>query len=173
MNQQGAQSATQEPIAVIELSGYFPGSSTLEELFRNILRKRCFIRDLPAALWEQNLFYSEDPATPSTSYSRLGALVADLPLDMTPFRIPPIGSIKAMAGHCCQPASYTCPGNPAWTARAGAVSCSRRNLWGKGIHRLCPHDPASRHCLQGLRVPGSRMGWTHDTAMCATWQPHT
>ena len=78
-----------EPIAVIGMSGYFPGSVTVQEFFCNVLRKRCFVREVPDWLWEQELYYSEDTTDPLTSYSRLGALLQDLDIDLTRFRIPP------------------------------------------------------------------------------------
>ena len=80
---------TSEAIAVIGMSGYFPGSVTVQDFFRNVLQKRCFVRDVPAWLWEQDLYYSEDSSEPLTSYSRLGGLLQDLEIDLTRFRIPP------------------------------------------------------------------------------------
>lgn len=78
-----------EPIAIIGLAGIFPGSNTVTEFFRNVLRKRCFVRELPNWLWEQELFFAQDRASPLKSYSHLGALLGDIEIDLTPFRIPP------------------------------------------------------------------------------------
>jgi amino acid adenylation domain-containing protein len=78
-----------EPIAVVGLSALLPGSTTVAEFWRNVLRNRCFVRDLPEWVWEQDAFYAADPVQPLASYSRLGALLGDVDLDVTSFRIPP------------------------------------------------------------------------------------
>ena len=78
-----------EAIAIIGLSGIFPGSKTVQEYFRNILRKRCFIRELPDWHWEREIFFDPDAGKPLKSYSHIGALMGDMNFDLTPFRIPP------------------------------------------------------------------------------------
>jgi len=79
-----------EPIAIIGLSGIFPGSSTVTEFFRNVLRKRCFVRELPDWLWEKEIYFAEDPAEALRTYSHLGALLGNIEIDLSPFHIPPI-----------------------------------------------------------------------------------
>lgn len=78
-----------ESIAIIGLGAIVPGSTTVSELFRNFLNKRCFIRDLPEGLWEREVFFSEDRDAAVRTYSALGALLGDVDLDMSGLRIPP------------------------------------------------------------------------------------
>ena len=78
-----------EPIAIIGLGGIFPGSNTVREFFCNVLRKRCFVRNLPEWLWEREVFFDEDRTATLKSYSYLGALLGDIEIDLSPFRIPP------------------------------------------------------------------------------------
>jgi amino acid adenylation domain-containing protein len=87
-------SSEHEALAIIGLAGIYPGSTTVRQFFENVLHKRCFIRDLPNWLWDQSLFYSDDPTEPLKSYSRIGALIGDVDIDLIPFRIPP-----AVAAH--------------------------------------------------------------------------
>jgi acyl transferase domain-containing protein len=76
-------------VAVVGVAGMFPGSGTTRQFFENTLRLRCFVRDIPDWLWEQEIFYDEDPDAPLASYSRLAGLLGDMELDVSRFRIPP------------------------------------------------------------------------------------
>ena len=83
-----------EPIAIVGLSGIFPGSTTVREFFRNALRKRCFVRELPDWQWERDIYFAEDRRAPLKIYSLLGALLGDLDMDLAPFRIPPATAVQ-------------------------------------------------------------------------------
>ncbi len=84
-----ANPAPGEPIAIVGLAAYFPGSFTVAEFFRNTLRKRCFVRELPEWLWERDLFFSEDHSSPFKTYSHIGGLLGDFDPDLSGFAIPP------------------------------------------------------------------------------------
>ncbi len=76
-------------VAVVGAAGIFPGSRTTRQFFENTLRLRCFVRDIPDWLWEQEIFYDEDRDAPLASYARLAGLLGDMDLDVSRFRIPP------------------------------------------------------------------------------------
>ena len=73
-----------------------PGSSTLKGYFHNILKKRCFIREIPDWLWEQELFYSENRDREASSYSKLAALLEEFQEDYDFLAIPP-ATLKTMS----------------------------------------------------------------------------
>jgi len=84
--------SSNEPIAIIGIGSIFPGSTTTAGFFRNILRKRCFIADLPEWAMPRDLYLSADPDEPLKSYSGIGALLGKRPPDVTEFRIPPVAA---------------------------------------------------------------------------------
>lgn len=88
MNKQ-TNSPRNSPVAIIGLAGVFPGSTTVAEFFRNVLRKRCFVREVPDWLWDLDAFYSQDPQVPLKTYTKLASLVGDVDLDLGAFSIPP------------------------------------------------------------------------------------
>ena len=73
-----------------------PGSRTLKGYFHNILKKRCFIREIPDWLWEQELFYSENRDREVSSYSKLAALLEEFQEDYDFLAIPP-ATLKTMS----------------------------------------------------------------------------
>jgi aspartate racemase len=92
MRHEPGPSQPQRPaIAIVGLAGIFPGSATVAEYFRNVLRQRCFVRELPEWTWEAGIFHAPERSVPLSTTSRLGAVVGDdLPeLDLADFRIPP------------------------------------------------------------------------------------
>ncbi|MBN1271580.1 MAG: amino acid adenylation domain-containing protein [Candidatus Aminicenantes bacterium] len=80
---------SKEPVAIIGMAGIFPGSQTVQEFFHNTLRKRCFVRELPDWVWEQDVFFSSDRSASMRSYSRIGAMLGEFDVDLSSFRIPP------------------------------------------------------------------------------------
>lgn len=95
------------PIAIIGMAAMLPGSATIREFFVNVLRGRCFIHPIPAEMWEQELFYSDERRAPFTTYCRIGGVLDRRPddLDMTGFRIPPTVA-RQMSGN--QKAALIC-----------------------------------------------------------------
>jgi 3-oxoacyl-(acyl-carrier-protein) synthase/malonyl CoA-acyl carrier protein transacylase len=76
-------------VAIVGAAGIFPGSRTTRQFFENTLRLRCFVREIPDWLWEQEIFYDADRDAPLASYTRLAGLLGDMDLDVSRFRIPP------------------------------------------------------------------------------------
>jgi len=76
-------------IAIIGVGAVFPGSETLSQYYENILRNRCFVREIPEWLWEQDIFYNENRDRHLKSYCKLAGLLGDIDMDVSHFRIPP------------------------------------------------------------------------------------
>jgi acyl transferase domain-containing protein/NAD(P)H-dependent flavin oxidoreductase YrpB (nitropropane dioxygenase family)/phosphopantetheinyl transferase len=78
-----------EPIAIVGIGIQIPGADTPEEHFRNLLLKRCFIRDIPDDRLKRSEFLTTDPGDRSRSYCGLAGLVGEQDDDLSTFRIPP------------------------------------------------------------------------------------
>jgi acyl transferase domain-containing protein len=83
------EAAGREAIAVIGMGCVMPGSPDVRAFFRDALRMRCFVRDVPPKRWERDLFLCEDRDEPLTSYSGIAGLVGEPDFDSAAFRIPP------------------------------------------------------------------------------------
>jgi 3-oxoacyl-(acyl-carrier-protein) synthase/malonyl CoA-acyl carrier protein transacylase/NAD(P)H-dependent flavin oxidoreductase YrpB (nitropropane dioxygenase family)/phosphopantetheinyl transferase len=83
------ETTTSEPIAVIGVGALMPGAPNAPEFFRNILRRRCFVREIPGDLWETGVFLDPSRDQPLTTYSSLAGLVGKVAFDSGAFRIPP------------------------------------------------------------------------------------
>lgn len=81
--------ARHQPVAIVGIGVALPGSQGPAEFFRNVLRKRCFVRDVPPTRWEREVFLSEDRGAPLCSYSGIAGLVGEVAFDSRQFRIPP------------------------------------------------------------------------------------
>jgi len=81
-------------VAIIGVGGVLPGAHSFDQFFRNNLHQRCFIRDVPPWLWEQDVFYSPDKSLANSTYATVAALIEDPDLDLSSFRIPP--AVSAM-----------------------------------------------------------------------------
>lgn len=77
------------PVAVVGLSVIVPGAHTPDRFYENLLRQRCFVRDIPPWLWDRDLYLSADPDAPNASYAAIAALVEDPAYDLESLRIPP------------------------------------------------------------------------------------
>jgi acyl transferase domain-containing protein len=78
------------PIAILGMAGILPGADTLAGYLRNVLRQRCFVRDLPAGSWEEEIFHAAERSVPLTRPTRLGVVIgADPPeLDLANATLP-------------------------------------------------------------------------------------
>lgn len=78
-----------EPIAIIGLSGVYPGAATLDELWENLRAGRSAIGEVPAGRWDAAAYY--DPAGgPGKTYCRHGGFLAEVDrFDAGFFRITP------------------------------------------------------------------------------------
>ncbi len=76
-------------VAIIGIGCVFPGSPDPASFFRNVLERRCFIKALPESMLDPAIFFSEDRLKPYSTYSRIGAVIEEVPFDPVMFRIPP------------------------------------------------------------------------------------
>ncbi len=79
-----------ERIAIIGISGRFPGASNVEQLWENLLAGTCSITEVPAERWRGRDYYEPKKKTPGKSYTRHGGFLADYDsFDSLFFNIPP------------------------------------------------------------------------------------
>lgn len=64
-----------EPVAIIGMSGRFPGARDLETFWRNLAAGVVSISEVPSSRWPLAGFYDPDPANPRTSASKWGGFV--------------------------------------------------------------------------------------------------
>ena len=78
-----------KPIAIIGLSGVYPGAATADELWENLRAGRSSIGEVPAGRWDAAAYY--DPAGgPGKTYCRHGGFLVDVDrFDAGFFRITP------------------------------------------------------------------------------------
>jgi len=74
-------------IAVIGMAARYPGSPTLEQLWENILARRCQFRDLPDCRLPLTDYHDPDPATPDRTYGRKAAVIDGFQFDWARHRI--------------------------------------------------------------------------------------
>ncbi|WP_158709638.1 beta-ketoacyl synthase N-terminal-like domain-containing protein, partial [Streptomyces sp. NRRL S-15] len=73
-----ARRDTDEPIAVIGISGRYPQADTLEEFWRNLAEGRDCVTEVPADRWDADALFDADPAAPGRSYGRWGGFLSDV-----------------------------------------------------------------------------------------------
>jgi len=77
-------------IAVIGMGGRFPKAATLEQFWANLAAGVDAVDEVPADRWDVSRHYSADRNSPSSTYSKWGALVEDLEwFDAEFFRLSP------------------------------------------------------------------------------------
>ncbi len=76
-------------IAVIGMATLMPGSRTYRDFWRDILRKKDYITDVPEEYWRLEDYYDADPKVPDKTYATRGSFLD--PIDFPPleFGIPP------------------------------------------------------------------------------------
>ncbi|AJQ95705.1 SDR family NAD(P)-dependent oxidoreductase [Gynuella sunshinyii] len=71
---------SQDPIAVIGVSGRYPGAANIRQYWRNLLEGRECISEIPAERWDWRSHFEADPAIAAQkgkSYSRWGGFISD------------------------------------------------------------------------------------------------
>ncbi|WP_327070808.1 SDR family NAD(P)-dependent oxidoreductase [Kitasatospora sp. NBC_01302] len=85
------QPATEEPIAIIGISGRYPQARDLDEFWRNLAAGRDCVTEVPADRWDAEALFDADPAAPGRSYSRWGGFLSDVDsFDSLFFQISPM-----------------------------------------------------------------------------------
>jgi 3-oxoacyl-(acyl-carrier-protein) synthase/thioesterase domain-containing protein/acyl carrier protein/NAD(P)-dependent dehydrogenase (short-subunit alcohol dehydrogenase family) len=69
-----------DAIAVIGMSGRFPGAPTLDDLWDNLVAGRDSVTDVPARRWDVDAVYAPFPPQPGKTYCRRGGFLADVDL---------------------------------------------------------------------------------------------
>lgn len=90
----GPSAGRPEPIAVVGIGALLPGARDAAGFYRSVLRRRCFVRDLPDSVWERDVFLDPDASAPLRSYSGIAGLVGEIPFDPAEFRIPPSAAVR-------------------------------------------------------------------------------
>ncbi|MBG0569330.1 SDR family NAD(P)-dependent oxidoreductase, partial [Actinoplanes aureus] len=72
-----ADTADQEPVAVIGLSGRYPQAADLDEFWRNLAEGRDCVTEVPKQRWDVDRYFDPDPARAEygTTYCRSGAFL--------------------------------------------------------------------------------------------------
>ncbi|MGW5706698.1 beta-ketoacyl synthase N-terminal-like domain-containing protein [Amycolatopsis japonica] len=79
----------QEPVAIVGMGVFLPGSSTVDEYWQNIVSGTDAITEIPPHRWDPS-FHDGDGRTPDRTYGRRGGFVADsLDFDATALGIAP------------------------------------------------------------------------------------
>ncbi len=77
-------------IAVIGMSGRFPGAATVREFWQNLAAGCGFVTEVPADRWSIDEYYDPDPGNQHASISKWGAFLSDIAgFDPLFFRISP------------------------------------------------------------------------------------
>ncbi|HKP94389.1 MAG TPA: SDR family NAD(P)-dependent oxidoreductase [Fibrobacteria bacterium] len=78
------------PVAIIGLSGRYPGAADVEEFWRNLRDGRDCITEVPPDRWDWRKYYSEDRGREGSHGSKWGGFIADVDkFDPRFFSIPP------------------------------------------------------------------------------------
>ncbi|ASZ12601.1 non-ribosomal peptide synthetase [Chitinophaga sp. MD30] len=80
-----ARSVTQHPlppakdeVAIIGISGRYPGADNLDEFWKNLQAGKDCITEVPANRWDAAALYSTEKGMPGKSYSRWGGFINDV-----------------------------------------------------------------------------------------------
>lgn len=64
-----------EPVAIIGLSGRYPGAINIDQYWRNLRAGKDCITEIPRQRWDWRDFYSEDRSRPGFHYSKWGGFI--------------------------------------------------------------------------------------------------
>ena len=90
-----AAPAADAPIAIVGMSGMFPGARDVDAYWENILESKYCITEVPADRWDLALYFDADPKTRDKIYSRWGGFLEPIEFDPLKYGMPPkaVGSI--------------------------------------------------------------------------------
>ena len=81
--------ASRPDLAVVGVSAHFPGSTTADGFWRDILAGRDLISDVPATHWLPEDYYDADPSAPDKTYARRGGFLGKVDFDAMGWGVPP------------------------------------------------------------------------------------
>ncbi|HRZ79815.1 MAG TPA: beta-ketoacyl synthase N-terminal-like domain-containing protein, partial [bacterium] len=76
-------------IAVIGMGGIFPGSSNVEEYWKNVLSGKTFITDMPKKYWRVESYFSNDMSKDDKSYTKKGSFIDGFEFPFNKYKFPP------------------------------------------------------------------------------------
>ncbi|MBN1556749.1 MAG: nitronate monooxygenase, partial [Lentisphaerae bacterium] len=82
-------------VAIVGMSGVFPGAGDTGAYWENILNKHYAIREVPPERWDWRAYFDETPGTQDKIYSRWGGFIDPVEFDPLAFKIPP-NALKAI-----------------------------------------------------------------------------
>jgi len=74
----GPRAADSGPIAVIGMSGRFPGADDLEAFWENLALGRSAITEVPRERWDVSTYYDPDPTVPDRTRCKWGGFLRDV-----------------------------------------------------------------------------------------------
>src|SRR5438445_8774114 len=84
-------------IAIVGMACYFPGSTSLQTYWENILNKVNVIGEVPPTHWDWRLYYDPDPRAPDKIISKWGGFLGDIPFYPIVYGTPPISLHSLMS----------------------------------------------------------------------------
>ena len=76
-------------IAIVGMSGLFPGARDLDAYWENILAGKYSITEVPKDRWDTGIYFDADPKSRDKIYSRWGGFLEPIEFDPLKFGIPP------------------------------------------------------------------------------------
>lgn len=76
--QEQADVLNEEAIAIIGLSGHYPGAKSLIEFWGNLKNGRSSIGTIPQERWDDSLFYDANKGQPGKIYNNRGSFITDI-----------------------------------------------------------------------------------------------
>lgn len=77
-NVEKKNNSSQEGIAVIGMSGRFPGARNLDEFWSNLSQGVCSIDKIPKERWDNDEYYDSDITVPNKTYCNCGGFLTDI-----------------------------------------------------------------------------------------------
>ncbi|MET5116400.1 beta-ketoacyl synthase N-terminal-like domain-containing protein, partial [Burkholderia pseudomallei] len=74
----GDRAGDREPIAIVGMSGRYPGARDLDAYWENLAAGRSAIGESPASRWDVARHFDAPPATPGKVYSKWIGLLDDV-----------------------------------------------------------------------------------------------
>ena len=65
-------------IAVIGMSGRFPGADNIEMFWKKLMDGTDRVQEIPAERWNVDKYYDPDPAVPGKTYCKWGGMLSDV-----------------------------------------------------------------------------------------------
>ena len=85
----------EDDIAIIGISGRFPGASNVDEFWDNLITNTDSITPIPKERWDIEKHYDSHPRTPYKTYSKVGGFLDNIDkFDPLFFNIPPVEAIS-------------------------------------------------------------------------------